>query len=290
LARLVPLLALIGFTTVFAQTKTTPFDAAWFQHSRWNDNKAEVFQYRTLEKKYDALRSGTATWIVVKENHVPDYYVKSENNAPSSVPMLKFVQIYDTPTGIYTYHQEIISFVRQDTQTVPRSTFSSQEWCGLTFKDLILLPTKAVLEFNSYWEKEGLGSLTFETKTPVIPYNALPLLIRALAVGKKEFRIQLFDDLISNKVGKPAIQEATLSLRPNGKKKNLLDIEVKHPKGVDHFSIDTDKDKFNQVVSWKKWDGSSYELVEMKRIDYWNRHGVEDEALRFKSFPADTKN
>jgi hypothetical protein len=113
------------------------------------------------------MRSGTAVTIFVTEDFSPAAGVKTERTAASLakdknlVPALKLNLIEDFSTGIYDYHLMTSAFVALEPRltrglgTPLKVSFSSQEWCGHVYHQLLFAAEGIRSDSHSYFEGEA---------------------------------------------------------------------------------------------------------------------------------------
>ncbi|MCP3914202.1 MAG: hypothetical protein GY711_01465 [bacterium] len=120
----------------------------------WHDGKAEVSGYRFAVQRYGEPRVGRAITIYVTEPVSESARVKSDD-ANDAVDALKLNFMRDFPTGIYDYDTMTSLFVRTKDFSPLKTTYSSAEWCGHVFEQLV--PREDVIEhtLHSYFENES---------------------------------------------------------------------------------------------------------------------------------------
>jgi hypothetical protein len=126
--------------------------------SHWRDGKAEIDGYRLVVSRYGANRQGTAVMIFVTEPFSESKRVKEER--PPSPPrdtidVLKLNLVRDFQTGIYDYNTMVSVFVRTSNFKPVKVSFSSAEWCGHVYTELIFLPKQIRGVSASYFEDES---------------------------------------------------------------------------------------------------------------------------------------
>lgn len=284
------LIALINILLVSCSSSYSwnhQIDQSWLKHKFWDRGKAEILLYQAKEKKYGIFRDAQITHVFVKEEHEPKKNVKAKNQRQKKIrTVLKFNSVRTIPTGIYTYREMATIFFTRESLDITKAVFSSQEWCGQTFKELVFDHGKISLQYDSYWNGEGKGKITFpKSKTRgAIPYNALPLLLRTLRPHLPRTQpITLIPNLISNRVGNPKLTQAKIhflgktSIKSQGIKREAFLVEVKQEKKQDQFWFSTQH--LFPLLRWERHDGAVYELQKRLVTDYWNKNRPEDEKL-----------
>ncbi|TMK79122.1 MAG: hypothetical protein E6G45_04410 [Actinobacteria bacterium] len=131
--------------------------------SVWHDGKAELDGYRLTMLRYGQPRAGQAVMVYVTEPFRERARVKADD--PSRDPadvfdVLKLNLVRDFQTGIYDYNTMVSLFVRSDTFAPVKVSFSSSEWCGNVYEELLIDPGKIRHQLLSYFEGEtSSGSL-----------------------------------------------------------------------------------------------------------------------------------
>ena len=226
---------------------------------------------------YNAPRDSEIELILVKEDHLPSQNVKAEDwRQKGLVPRLKFNEVITFRTGIYTYRQMLSIYFNRSDLRPAKLSFSSQEWCGQTFKEFLFGPKKAHLSFNSYWENEAKGERDLDWIEGAYPYNALPVVLRAMRPNeKKSVQLHLLTDVISNKVGTPKLIDANANFL--GLKDGNLVVEVQIDGKKDQYQFSTDA--MFPLLHIERGDGSHYQVEKRLVDDYWHHNRPGDEKL-----------
>ena len=125
--------------------------------SYWHDGKAELDGYRMTISRYGQSRSGRGVAIYVTEPFSESRRVKVDDpgkNPRDVVEALKLNLVRDFQTGIYDYNTMVSVFVRSRDLSALKISFSSAEWCGHVFEELIFTPGRVTGFYNSYFEGE----------------------------------------------------------------------------------------------------------------------------------------
>lgn len=103
----------------------------------WYSGNAEITSYKLEQARYGELRQGNAVMIFVTEPFSSGLQVKSDENGPNNIPVLKLNSTKNYLTGIYPYSIMTSSFYPvYDNQHALKLSFSSQEWCGHVYAQL----------------------------------------------------------------------------------------------------------------------------------------------------------
>ncbi|MEJ7605397.1 MAG: hypothetical protein WKF37_03825 [Bryobacteraceae bacterium] len=147
-------------------TRSTPVkraynDAFW---THWGDGMAEMNGYKLTFRRYGQLRSGTAVAIFVNETFAKSLRVKSDPGRRSpadEMPVMKMNLLKEYQTGIYNY-SEMTSVFTALGPTRPYSagwpakiSFSSQEWCGHVYGQVLFQLPRLSVSWHSYFDGEA---------------------------------------------------------------------------------------------------------------------------------------
>lgn len=126
--------------------------------AHWHDGKAELDGYRLVVSRYGQDRSGTAVMVFVTEPFSRSQHVKVDDyraHPDDTFDALKLNLVRDFQTGIYDYNTMVSVFVRSDTFDPVKVSFSSAEWCGHVYSELIFGPKEIRGSYASYFEGES---------------------------------------------------------------------------------------------------------------------------------------
>jgi hypothetical protein len=148
----------------------------------WGDGKAELAGYRLTQPRYGARRSGTAVLIFVTEEMSDSLRVKADpgkHPAADVYPVMKLNEVRDFQTGIYDYNVMTSVFARVlPGWPVAKVSFSSQEWCGHVYHQLLPRAEAVAGVSHSYFDGEADGSETLPFPRDGVYEDALPILLR----------------------------------------------------------------------------------------------------------------
>ena len=138
-----------------------PADPQFGPH--WQDGRAELDGYRFTVHRYGEPRTGQATMVFVTEPFRASTRVKADDpsHAPADVfEAIKLNLVRDFQTGIYDYNTMVSLFSRSDSFDPVKLTFTSAEWCGHVYEELLVDPQNIQHRVFSYFEGEsGAGTL-----------------------------------------------------------------------------------------------------------------------------------
>jgi hypothetical protein len=165
----------------FALVLAAPVAAQEFW-AHWGDGRAEMNGYRVVQPRYGADRAGTGVLIYVTEDMSDRLRVKADpgQHPPSDVyPVLKLNTIEDFQTGIYDYNVITSAFARVAAGwPVAKVSFSSQEWCGSVYHQLLPRGERIDGVFHSYFDGEADGTEDLPLAAGGVFEDALPILLR----------------------------------------------------------------------------------------------------------------
>ena len=270
----------------------SPLDNQFWNY--WSDGKAEISSYRTNQPRYGESRQGLAVAIFVTEPFSTTRRVKADpGNHPESevTTALKLNLVEDFPTGIYDYNLMTSSFLSlTDTASIKggstlKISFSSQEWCGHVYSQLIPNANQASHVVHSYFDSEADSQTDLAFSKNWVSEDLLLHWARGLArphlkpgesktlplvIRLKESRL-LHKPLKEQEAKFSRSDELSSYQSSDGKSYVVRQLSVTRADGLRiDFSVE---DEFpNRIVQWKSSDGFSAELVASKRVAYWNNN------------------
>lgn len=150
--------------------------------AHWGDGQAELNGYALKQPRYGALRSGTAVLVFVTEDFSDALRVKAERGRPPAgevYPVLKLNAVRDFATGIYDYNVMTSTFLRVAAGwPVAKVSFSSQEWCGHVWHQLVPRAGRIRGTLHSYFDGEADGADDLDLPANGVFEDALPLVLR----------------------------------------------------------------------------------------------------------------
>ena len=164
------------------------FDAKFW--SVWGDGQAELNAYDLTFSRYNQLRKGVAIAIFVTETFSNTLRVKADpgkHGPADEFPVMKLNLVKDYQTGIYDYNDMLSTFValapvnRRLAATPTKISFSSQEWCGHVYSQLLFGEQKARLTQHSYFDGEADQQRDIDYPEDGFSEDALMLWARGMA-------------------------------------------------------------------------------------------------------------
>lgn len=293
---LVPfLLALwLGSLPGGAAAATTPVfgDDFW---SHWGDGQAELAGYDLVYPRYGHAREGVAVAIFVTETFSESLRVKADpGRHPESdeFPVVKLNLVQDFPTGIYDYNLMTSAFVAlvpvagRPAGAPTKVSFSSQEWCGQVFAQVLFDEDGTRLDSHSYFDGEADESRVMAGPADGLSEDAILLWARGLAGPRLEpgehVRRPMLRSLEVARLRHSGVawEEAVLT-RHEGQDR----VEV--PAGeflVERVTVElpgrtwavwVELAEPRRVVAWERSDGLRAELRAAERLKYWELNGPE---------------
>jgi hypothetical protein len=124
----------------------------------WQDGRAELDGYRYVVTRYGHLRAGTAVMVYVTEPFSESQRVKVDRPQPGSpdvVEALKLNVVRDFQTGIYDYNTMVSVFSRSRDFSPLKISFSSAEWCGHVYEEMLFERYHVADRYQSYFQGES---------------------------------------------------------------------------------------------------------------------------------------
>ncbi|MHC4101240.1 MAG: hypothetical protein ACYSW1_10230, partial [Planctomycetota bacterium] len=169
----VPVLAAVSAQTAVAQTDFS---------LHWHDGRAELDGYRWTVNRYGEQRTGHAVLIYVTEPFSASKRVKVDDpsrNPSDTVDVLKLNLVRDFQTGIYDYNTMTSVFSRSDDFSPLKVSFTSAEWCGHVYEELLFDRRRVTERFFSYFEGESVDHAV-RRETDGVTEDNLFILLRGL--------------------------------------------------------------------------------------------------------------
>jgi hypothetical protein len=150
--------------------------------AHWGDGKAELNGYALKQPRYGVVRTGTSVLIFVTEDFSDTLRVKADpgkHPASDVYPVLKLNAVRDFSTGIYDYNVMTSAFLRiAPGWPVAKVSFSSQEWCGHVWHQVVPRGGKLAGLSHSYFDGEADGADDLALPKDGVFEDALPVLLR----------------------------------------------------------------------------------------------------------------
>ena len=274
------------------------FGGEFWKH--WGDGKGELSGYDLTTPRYGQLRKGIAITVFVTETFSNSLRVKSDpgrHPKADEFPVLKLNLVEDFATGIYDYNLLTSVFVAlspvngRPAGAPTKVAFSSQEWCGGVWSQLLFDAGSVRSVLHSYFDGEADQSRTVAVPPDALSEDALLLWARGLAAplvrpGERR-EAQLVRSLESARMNhKPVdLQRAVLSRDTAASRVTVpagtFDVgraTVEVAGGLTwKFWVETAAP--HRIIEWESSDGGKASLLGSDRLEYWNLHGEGQESF-----------
>jgi hypothetical protein len=289
--------AIALFLLLLAPTPVPAASPAWSRAEvpagfwkTWGDGKAELAAYDLTFTRYGAPRGGVAVAIFVPEIFSNELRVKADpgkHPAADEFPVMKLNLVQDFPTGIYDYNLMTSAFstlaaVNGHPAGAPaKVSFSSQEWCGQAYAQLLFDSDAIRHESHSYFDGEAdqAGKLAY----PVggVSEDALLLWARGWAaprLGPGESReVPILRSLAYARLRhKPTDwAKATLSRAAQPARAVVpagtftADVYRAAIRGGPTWTFHVERSAPHRIVQWERSDGEKAVLIRGARLKYW---------------------
>jgi hypothetical protein len=271
--------------------------------AHWHDGRAELDGYRVTVSRYGQDREGHAVMIYVTEPFSQSKKVKVDDhtrNPADTFDALKLNLVRDFQTGIYDYNTMVSVFTRSADFEPVKITFTSAEWCGHVYSEMIFDKTKVRVQTNSYFEDES-ETRTLPRSADLVSEDNLFILLRGLRghylqPGESKTADYLPGVFFSRLTHTPSgVTKAQISRRadteritvPAGEFDAIVyDVSSGGRSGV--FYIESDYP--HRIVRWQLAPDVAGELTGTTRLKYWQLQREGDEQyLKELGLPAAVK-
>jgi len=269
--------------------------------AHWHDGKAELDGYRLVVSRYHEDRTGTAVMIFVTEPFSESKRVKVDDaraNPADTFDALKLNLVRDFQTGIYDYNTMVSVFVRTETMEPVKVSFSSAEWCGHVYSEMVFAPKEIRGTYASYFEGES-GPIVLGRPKGGVTEDELFIALRGLrgdflAAGESRTVPYLPGCFYSRLAHHPPewtqatiarMKEPQTVTVPAGTFATVLyDVRIADGR-TGGFWIEGEYP--HRIVKWSLPPDVSGELTGSKRLEYWKLHAEGDESwLKEIGLPA----
>ena len=290
--------ALLVFAAPSSPQSGLVFGDEFWKH--WGDGKGELSGYDLTIPRYGQLRKGIAVTVFVTETFSNSLRVKSDpGRHPKSdeFPVMKLNLVEDFSTGIYDYNLLTSAFVAltpvnaRPAGAPTKIAFSSQEWCGGVWSQILFDAGSARSTLHSYFDGEADQSRSVPVPAEALSGDALLLWARGLAAplvrpGERR-EAELVRSLESARLSHKAVdvQRAVLSREAGSARVTVpagtfevTRAAVEISGGATwKFAVETAAP--HRIVEWESSDGEKASLLGSDRLEYWNLHGAGQESF-----------
>jgi hypothetical protein len=277
------------------------FDAAFW--STWGDGQAELAGYELTYPRYGQLRRGTAVTIFVTEPFSNSARVKADpgrHPKPDEFPVMKLNVVKDFQTGIYDYNLYnlmLSTFIAlqpvngHNAGFPTKTSFSSQEWCGQVYEQLLYDPSAIDSVSHSYFDGEADRTQRLDYPADGVSADSVLLWARGMASPVlrpgEQRKLPLLRSLETVRLlHQPlAWSEATLSrgLKPETVRvaSGEFQGEMWQVNGENGFVLQiwAEQAAPHRILRWQSSSGEKAELTGSARMKYWTLHSEGDEGL-----------
>ena len=259
--------------------------------SHWHDGKAEMDGYRLTVNRYGEERAGTCVMIYVTEPFSESKRVKvdyPDRNPDDTFDVLKLNLVRDFQTGIYDYNTMVSVFARSSDFSPAKLTFTSAEWCGHVYEELLFYPEKITGHYYSYFEGES-GERRLKNHEGGVVEDNLFILLRGLRGHYLEpgasRNVRFLPSVYYGRLGHKPLEwedaeitrlDATETVDvPAGSYETIVyEIKTKNGRNGTYY---VENEYPHRIVSWEMLPDVKGELTGSKRLAYWglNKNGDE---------------
>ena len=251
---------------------------AWSSDPIWYDGLVEQATYDAQMTLYGRPRSFEAVVLTNKEQHDLSTRTKADGST-DTVEVWKHNYIEVAPTPNYDYKFVTTSHFAVDDLTLTRFDFSSQEWCGTSFKQYQRAGDGWDYWSFSYMPEAGrVSGQVSAGDAPTVPLNGLSLFLRGYDFDAREpLDLWVLPDQKMNRPSEYKPVHATVRFIEETSDGYQLSVDTS-PSEPGSMSTQVNlgtfvfaKDRQHVMLSATFGNGDSYELKSLDRVDYWTR-------------------
>ena len=261
----------------------------------WGDGRAEIDGYSLTQPRYGELRRGTAVAIFVTETMNASSRVKTDSLRPrDGIPVMKLNLLKDFQTGIYDYQTMLTVFwsleshLDREPGSAAKAVFSSQEWCGQVFHEILPGRDDVHSISHSYFEGEGDQSLRIGRPADGILRDELFFLVRGFIVPGIErgdsIQRSLLTSLETARLAHTDLTWQTVEIRRSSETHGIdvaagtFDVDRYSVGNADGnlLSIDVEVAPPHRIIRWETRAGEIAELTGTTRVAYWQLQKTSD--------------
>jgi len=259
--------------------------------THWHDGKAELDGYRLTVSRYGENRNGTAVMVFVTEPFSESKRVKVNDwraHPDDTIDVMKLNLVRDFQTGIYDYNTMVSVFVRTSTFEPVKISFSSAEWCGHVYAEMIFRDKSIRGTYASYFEDES-GPISLGRPAGGITEDELFIRLRGLrkdflAPGEARtlpylpgsFYSRLShhkQEWIQATITRPKIPQ-TVEVPAGSFETSIYDVRSSDGR-IGTFYIENAYP--HRIIKWSLPPDIDGELTGSQRLEYWKLHAEGDE-------------
>ncbi len=267
---------------------------------RWGDGKGELAGYDLVFPRYGQPRKGLAVTIFVTETFSNSLRVKSDpgkHPASDEFPVMKLNLVEDFQTGIYDYNLMTSAFVAlvpvngRPAGSATKVSFSSQEWCGGVYGQLLFDAGSVRLTSHSYFDGEADQIRSVPAPPDALSGDAILLWARGFAApaiqpgGRVE--VPLVKSIEAARLSHRGVevQRVTLSREAAVTRVTVpagtfeVERRVAEISGGPTWKIDVEAAEPHRIIAWETSEGEKAGLLGSDRLEYWKLHGEGQESF-----------
>ncbi len=280
------LTALAGAAAPARAQNGTTFDR------HWHDGKAELDGYRLVVSRYGEDRQGTAVMVFVTEPFSESMRVKVDNpaaNPRDTFDALKLNLVREFQTGIYNYNTMVSVFVRSANLEPAKVTFSSAEWCGHVYSEMVFRSKQISGSYASYFEGES-GPISLARPSGGVTEDELFIALRGLrkdflAAGETR-TVPYLPGVFHSRLSHRPLEwtRATISRAAKGVSVTVpagtfvavrYDVKIEDGRAGTFF---IEGEYPHRIVKWSLPPDVSGELTGSARLEYWKLNAEGNES------------
>ena len=272
------------------------FDAAFWK--QWGDGQAELSGYDLTFPRYGQLRRGVAVTVFVTETFSNTLRVKADpgKHPPSDeFPVMKLNLIEDYQTGVYDYNDMTSSFVAlaavngRPAGSATKISFSSQEWCGHTFQQLLFDGSAIRATSHSYFDGEADRQNQLDLPAEGVGEDELLLWARGMAAPRlapgQRRQVPFLSSLQWSRQQHTPLSwgRATLTRTAHQQQVSvppgrfMVEVWTAAVAGGITRTLYVEAAEPHRIIRWESSTGERAELLGSRRMKYWemNHEGFE---------------
>jgi hypothetical protein len=252
--------------------------------SYWGDGKAE-FDFYDAQIVRDGQRRG-AEIIMSFLRESLDMKTLARVLDPKTgdaAPVIHMNQSFQVIRGLFVEQQSLDIQWRANSAQLAKLIFIATDMGDVVSKIITGDAAPDGYTWDLAFDSSRGGSARLKSKptngAPPIFYDELPLRVRSIDFRKPagEFEISLIPSIANAHKDLLDARPAKVSFKI---RERVIDIDVHHDSGADHFVLDRD---FPFLLrEWQMADGSRLKMKNSLKVDYWNysKNGDRERALK----------
>ncbi|MEP6800905.1 MAG: hypothetical protein ABJC07_03130 [Acidobacteriota bacterium] len=267
---------------------------------RWGDGKGELAGYDLVFPRYGQSRKGVAVTIFVTETFSNSLRVKSDpgKHPPADeFPVMKMNLVEDFQTGIYDYNLLTSAFVAlvpvngRPAGSATKVSFSSQEWCGGVYGQLLFDAATARLVSHSYFDGEADQARSVAAPADALSGDAILLWARGLAApaikaGERK-EVPLVKSIEAARLSHRTVELQRVTLSRDAAAARItvpagtfqVERRMAEIAGGPTWKIDVEAAEPHRIIAWETSEGERATLLASDRLEYWKLHAEGQESF-----------